>query len=164
MHTYRNTLAALAVAVAGLLVGTAAAQTNEHSVSSPKFTDLKLHEIETNLILALQNGYPEMQASAAQTLRELKMYNPEYSFSRSVIPLMKIAKSERDSTSARLCAILALFDLKSGRGDFAIQMTGKFSDNRKVRELCTWLTYVRQHEGEDITGGPVPSGEIVQKY
>ncbi len=163
MKTLYRILAVGAIALGIVLAGAVTVQAQQSALHSPYFTPEKIHQFETNLIVALNSGIPGMQSSAAQTLRELRLYNPGYDYSRSIIPLMKIVKSETANTNARLCAVLALYDLRSDRGDYAISMTAKFSDNTKVRTLCTWLAYVRQH-GEAEFGVTIPGGmEFVQR-
>lgn len=146
MESRRYIFGAFAVVLLGLALMTASAMTQGEVRRTPYFSDEKLYLFETNLIIALQSEYPGLEASAAQTLRELKVYNPDFSYSRSVIPLMHIVKTESGDTRARLCAILALHDLKSDRGDYAIATTAKFSGNTQVQRLCSWLAYTRQVE------------------
>ncbi len=133
-----------------LLGGQGFAKNDQDQSGNYHFTDQKLEMIEKNLILALNYPSSDVQASASQTLRQAKFYNPEYSFSSSIIPLMAIVKSESASTVARICAALALHDLKSERGDFAISQMARFTDDAKVKNICFWLTYERQKEKMNI--------------
>jgi len=146
MKNRRHLSGVLVMVLLGLAFVVATAMAHGEGLRSPYFSDEKLYQFETNLILAIQSGYPSLESSAAQTLRELKAYNPGFSYSRSIIPLMRLVKSERADTRSRLCATLALHDLKSDRGDYAIAVTAKFSDNAKVQKLCYWLAYTRQVE------------------
>ncbi len=164
MKTLYRILAVGAIALGIVLAGAVSVQAQQSALHSPYFTADKIHQFETNLIVALNSGIPGMQSSAAQTLRELRLYNPDYDYSRSIIPLMRIVKSEGADTPARLCAVLALFDLRSDRGDYAITMTAKFSDNARVKTLCTWLSYVRQLGDANVSSaGHEVKGDIVQK-
>ncbi|MGD0339211.1 MAG: hypothetical protein ABSB78_10520 [Bacteroidota bacterium] len=151
MENRKHILSTLAMVFIGLALVIASAIAQDKVLRSPYFSDAKLYQIETNLIVALQSGYPGIESSAAQTLRELKAYNPGFSFSRSIIPLMRIVKSETADTRSRLCTILALYDLKSDRGDFAIAGMAKYSANQKVKKLCSWFMYTRQLEKTQVT-------------
>ncbi len=143
-----NKLLAAAVLLVGtvLIGGYAFAQNDDEGAVTRYFSDEKLAKIEDNLVVALAHHSPGVQASAAQTLRQLKMYNPDYPFSESIIPLMAIVKKETCCQTARICAALALHDLKSERGDFAISQTGRFTDDEKLKRMCFWLAYDRQIE------------------
>jgi hypothetical protein len=146
MDNRRHRLGALVMVLLGLALFAATAMAQGEGRRSPYFSDEKLYQFETNLIIAIQSGYPGLESSAAQTLRELKAYNPGFSYSRSIVPLMRLVKSENADTRSRICATLALHDLKSERGDYAIAITAKFSDNQKMKKLCYWLAYTRQVE------------------
>ena len=54
----------------------------EEGEQDPRFTDEKLNVIEKNMIVALESQSPGIQASAAQTVRDLKKAAPDYPFSR----------------------------------------------------------------------------------
>ncbi len=150
MENRKHILSSIVMVLIGFVLIAASAMAQDKVLHSPYFTDAKLYQIETNIIIALQSGYPGIESSAAHTLRELKAYNPGFSFSRSIIPLMRIVKSETADTRSRLCAILALYDLKSDRGDFAIAGMAKYSVNQKVKKLCSWFTYTRQLEKTQV--------------
>lgn len=102
--------------------------------------------IERNLAIALRTPISGIQSSASQTVRDLKNLLPEQEFTSFVIPLMAILKDERLDASVRMLAALALHDLHSARGDFAIQRTARFTESPRVAHLCTWLTVERMKE------------------
>jgi hypothetical protein len=64
---------------------------------------------------------------------------------------MHIVKDEDADAASRVVAALALHDLHSGRGDFAISRTAELSHNKRVKHLCSWLAYNRKREA---LGGP----------
>ncbi len=161
MKNRRQILSTLVIVLLGLALFAASVMAQGEARHSPYFSDEKLYQFETNLIIALQSGYPSLESSAAQTLRELKAYNPGFSYSRSIIPLMHIVKTETADTRSRLCAILALHDLKSDRGDYAIAITAKFSDNQKVKKLCYWLAYTRQMEKTQLAVNTVQEAVLM---
>ncbi len=103
------------------------------------FKGTSVDVIGENLAVALNTPCPGMQASAAQTVRDLRALLPEQEFTNVVIPLMRIVKDEDASVPVRTLAALALHDLKSARGDFAIERVALFSGNEHMRRLCTWL-------------------------
>jgi len=110
---------------------------------APRFTDQKLEVIEANLKVALESASPGVQASAAQTVRDLKARAPHYEFASLVIPLMRIVKDGNAECGPRVLAALALHELKSELGDFPIQRTGRFTEDQRLKHVCTWLTYDR---------------------
>jgi HEAT repeat protein len=116
------------------------------TTTDPRFTEEKLKRIEKNLVLAMESSSPSLQASAALVLKQVKTNVPEYGFSSAIIPLMRILKDEQKEANVRIAAALSLQDLKSERGDFAIQRTAQFSDNGRVKHICSWLTYQRLKE------------------
>jgi hypothetical protein len=150
MENRRHLLGVFVMMLLGLAFVAATAIAQGEGRRSPYFSNEKLYQFETNLIVAIQSGFPGLETSAAQTLRELKVYNPDFSFSRSIIPLMRIVKSENAHTQSRICAALTLHDLRSDCGDFAIARTAKFSENTKIKKLCYWLAYTRQAENRQI--------------
>jgi hypothetical protein len=99
--------------------------------------------IERSLAMALRTPSPGMQASASQVIRDLKVLLPDQDFSLLVIPLMGIVKDEDADVSVRMVAAIALHDLQSGKGDFAIQRVAQFTKNERMKHHCLWLTYER---------------------
>jgi hypothetical protein len=111
--------------------------------NDPRFTDEKLQAIEQSLQQALENGGSGLQASAAQVVRDVKALVPRYEFSCLVIPLMRIVKDESAQPASRILAALALHELESERGDFAIKRVGEFTAARQVKRVCVSLTHER---------------------
>ena len=110
------------------------------------FKGASINAIEENLAIALQAPSPGMQASASQVVRDLKALLPDQDFSGLTIPLMAIVKDEEAEVAVRMVAALALHDLQSAKGDFAIQRVAQFTRNERMRHLCTWLTYDRMQK------------------
>jgi hypothetical protein len=108
--------------------------------SDPRFTDEKLQVIEKSLRCALESENFGLQTSASQVIRDVKSLVPRYEFSSLVIPLMRIVKDEAAQPANRILAVLALHDLGSERGDFAIKRVGKFADVGQLKHLCMALT------------------------
>ena len=110
---------------------------------SSQFTVAKVETIEDNLLLCLASEYPGVRASAALTLQQLKAAAPEYSFNRTVIPLMKIVNGEQYDSQSRIAAALALYSLESERGDYAIRMTAQLTEMERVKFIYEHLAYAR---------------------
>jgi hypothetical protein len=128
--------------VMGLMLASVAFASTPPNPSS-QFTFTKLQAIEDNLLLCLASEIPGVRASAALTLRQLKAVAPEYSFNRSIIPLMRIVKGEQYDDCSRIAAALALHSLESARGDFAISRTAQFTDAERVKFICGHLAQAR---------------------
>lgn len=131
------------VATLAVLVWAGGHAANTYS-NDPRFTDEKLQAIEKSLEHGLESGNFGVQTSASQVVRELKGLVPQYEFSRLIIPLMRIAKDEDARPANRILAILALHELGSERGDFAIKRVGEFTDVKQVKHICLWLSYARE--------------------
>ncbi len=136
-------LAAVCLA-AGALLFAAPASAGENEAYVASLPQAKVDVIEQNVVIALTSGIPGMQADAAQLIRDLKDMRAEQSFSATVIPLMGILKNEDADQSARILAALALDRLESSMGNFAITRTALFTDNQKVKHVCTWLAYEKK--------------------
>lgn len=130
--------------VAGALLFTSPAIAGENDAFIASLPQERIDLIEHNVVFALTSGIPGMQADAAQLVRDLKSICPEQSFSASVVPLMGILKDEDAEPSARILAALALDRLGSSMGDFAITRTALFTDNQKLKHVCTWLAYEKR--------------------
>ena len=102
--------------------------------------------IEQNLAVALRMHSDGIQASASQVVRDLKGLLPSQEFTSVIIPLMGIVKNEDGDPAVRTVAALALYDLKSSRGDFALSQMARFSRNDRIKHLCAWLTYERNRQ------------------
>jgi hypothetical protein len=116
---------------------------NESSTSKAVFTQDKLELIEQNLIIGLESNIPSLQASAALVLRQVKEIAPQYEFSLSVIPLMRLVRTESYDASVRVAAALALHELRSTRGDFALARIARFEENPRVKKLLVAMAYER---------------------
>jgi hypothetical protein len=106
----------------------------------------QLARIEDNLLCALKSNCRGAQASAALAILQLKRSAPEYSFHRSIIPLMRIVGSDRYDERARIAASLALHELRSERGDFLIKRSALFSGDCRFKRVCKRLTEARNQE------------------
>jgi hypothetical protein len=120
-----------------LLTATTAARADD---SSTRFKKQHMKQTEANLVLALNNTESVgVQASAAQTIRQLEWSFPEEPFISLMSPLIRIVKDETADTKVRLLAILALDGLHEDEGDAAIEAVAKSSGNKSVQELCSAL-------------------------
>jgi hypothetical protein len=135
-------IAALSVLLGGIILAAPAmARAGDNAIlaASPD----KLALIQENVVIGLTSGIPGQEADAAQLVRDLRYLRPEQSFSECVIPLMGILKNENAHTGARILAALALNELGSSRGDFAIERTAKFTSNPRVKHVCTLIVAAR---------------------
>jgi len=114
-----------------------------------RFKGATVAAIEENLAIGLSTDNEGLQASASQVVRDLKGLLPDQDFSLLVIPLMRIVKNESADIQVRMIGTLALYDLRSAKGDFTIQRLAKFESNQRLKNLCTWLTYERLSHKED---------------
>jgi hypothetical protein len=139
----RITIAAACLLAAGLLFA-APASASEGGEYIASLSQQRIDLIEENIVVALKSGIPGVQADAAQLVRDLKDLRSEQEFSACVVPLMAIVKNEDADQSARILAALALDRLESEMGSFAISRTAQFTDNPRVKYVCTWLAYERK--------------------
>lgn len=109
-------------------------------------TNEKLALIERSLVIALETPCCGAQASAAQTVRDLKALLPEVDLDGTVIPLMRLVKDEDAAMPSRVMAALALHELRDGRGDYAIAGMARFSGDERLQRTCKWLMYERALE------------------
>jgi|GEM_PF-2223554 len=121
--------------------GSATAGDSETFIESMPASSVDL--IEPNIVNALRSGIPGMQADAAQLIRDLNRIRPEESFSSCVIPLMAILKNEQEENGPRILAALALDQINSDIGAFAIERTATFTSDAQLKYICTWLAYER---------------------
>ena len=120
----------------------AVAARSQGTVPAP-FTHATIEQTEQSLVTALESRNPGMQLSAAAVVRELKATMPNRSFSSLVIPLMAVVKDEDAEKDARIVAALALHELHSARGDYAIKSMAKYSTNDRVAYICANLAFQR---------------------
>lgn len=114
-----------------------------------RFINATVEQSEQSLKLALESNSVGLQVSAAQTARDLKALLPREEFSSLIIPLMRIVKNEDAETPCRIVAAIALHNLRSERGDFAIERAAQFTGNERVKHVCSWLSFNRRH-GEGL--------------
>jgi HEAT repeat protein len=108
--------------------------------SSSRFTKQHMKQTVANIISVLNDGSsPSIQASAAQTIRELEWAYPDESFSDFVDPLIRVVKDESTDTQVRILAAIALDGLHSDAGDAAIETVAKGSGEKSVQTLCAAL-------------------------
>lgn len=111
---------------------------------SKTLTEDQLDRIEANLVVGLKSGIPSLQTSALFVLRLVKAAALQHDFSSAIIPVMAILRDEEQACNARILATLALNDLKSGRGNYAISMVARFADEGRLKHVCQWLEYYRK--------------------
>jgi hypothetical protein len=136
-----RTILGLCIGAIFLIVPLVHAQDNNAPVK--RFVNLTIEQSEKSLVQALESNSFGMRLSAANTVRQLKEAYPEQSFSSLVFPLMRIVKDEGVEPSCRIVAAIALHELHSAVGDFAIARTAQFTDSPRVKHICSWLTYYR---------------------
>lgn len=157
----RSIVAALCLVAGGMLCTAPAfaGGTDDYIGSLPQ---QKIDLIERNIVNALESDIPGMQADAAQVVRDLKRLRPEQSFSACIIPLMALLKNEQGDGGARVLAALALDQLDSQRGHFAILRVASFTSDARLKHLCGWLAYERiakKHPEEKGLASFEPLGE-----
>jgi hypothetical protein len=119
----------------------AQADTSDVSINTDKpLTKEKLNRIEDNLVRNLESKSVGMMLGGAQVVRELKAKAPDYGFAKVIIPLMRILKDKTADRAARMMAALALYDVNSDRGNYAIQREAELSDDDLLKMVCTNLT------------------------
>ena len=152
MNTRRPTIVGTALILVVLLLAVpaySAEPTANHASSLVADVD----RIESNLVIGLETECACLQASAAQVIRDLKAQVPDHSFSKSIIPLMRILKDESINVRVRQIAALALHEIGSGRGDYAIEREAQFSDHQQLRHLCRSLANERVRERLALKNG-----------
>ncbi|HET6272153.1 MAG TPA: hypothetical protein VFG32_04185 [Bacteroidota bacterium] len=127
-----------------LVIGTV--QSFSEPLAVQRFINSTVEQSERNLALALSSGSLGLQTTAAQTVRDLKALLPNHSFPLLVIPLMRLVKDENGDAASRILAALALHDLRSAMGDFAIARTARFTECEQLKRLCWWLSRDRVME------------------
>lgn len=136
---------AVTVVVFGLLafVATTVCAQDPDPVSPPavRFQHATIEQTEKSLVAALESPCPNMQVTAALTIRQLKGLMPERSFSCFVIPLMRLVKCEESQRCPRMVAAIALHELHSAIGDYAIARNAKFTKCPCMKRTCSWLAY-----------------------
>ena len=153
------------VILSGLLVLAAVVSRAQVNQDGPKpFTHATVEQTEQSLVKALESDSPGLQVSAAATIRELKSLMPDRSFSSRVIPLMRIVKNENADRDARIVAAIALHELNSGKGDYAIKSMARTTSNERFAYICSWLTYYRAKENnpEFATKDTTSAAQLVE--
>jgi len=120
------------------------------------FSQAQIERIEKSIVKTLESDIPDMQINGALTLHRFREVAPEYGWDRCIIPLMRILNGEENHPSARLIAAMALHELRSSRGDFAISRNAQFTDNLRVKRYCVILTRTRLVEQGKLRS-PLPS-------
>ncbi len=147
MKQHTIILALLTIGIISLLAGHTSAtaqQCGAVPVGGP--AEQKLDAIEENLVLALgRDDVPGLQASAALVLRDVIRCAPGFGFNSSTIPLMRIVKGEQFDHASRIAAALALYELDSNIGDYAIKRTAEFTSDAQMKHICQALAAERAH-------------------
>jgi hypothetical protein len=116
----------------------------EETPKPPKFTEEKIALIEDNLVKDLESTNPGVVIGGTQTVREMKKAVPSHDFSKLIIPLMRIVKDENADRAERILAALALDEIDSDRGNFAISREAEMSKDDVFKSLCANLTKARE--------------------
>ena len=122
------------------------------------FQNATIEQTEKSIIKALESDSPGLQTSAALTVRELKALMPDRSFSCFVIPLMRLVKDEEGERCPRVVAAIALHELHSARGDYAIAQQAKCTDCSCMKRTCNWLAYYQLLEDHPELARPDVAG------
>jgi hypothetical protein len=117
---------------------------SEGVAKAQKFTEEKIALIEDNLVKDLESPIPGVVIGGTQTVREMKKAVPTHDFSKLIIPLMRIVKDEESDRAARILAALALDEIDSERGNFAISREAEMSQDDVFKSLCANLTKAKQ--------------------
>jgi len=120
------------------------------------FSQAQIERLEKSIARSLESDIPDLQINGALTLHRFREIAPEYGWDRCIIPLMRILNGEENNPSARLIAAMALHELGSSRGDFAISRNAQFTDNPRVKRYCVILTRTRLVEQGKLRS-PLPS-------
>ena len=159
----RSIVAAFCLVAGGMLC-TAPVFAGESDGLMGSLPQEKIDRIEQNIVNALQSDIPGMQADAAQLVRDLTSMRPDQSFSACVVPLMALLKNEAGDSGVRILAALALDQLDSPKGHFAVARTATNTSDTKLQYVCSWLAYERKtgkHHGEKAIAlfEPIEEGE-----
>ncbi len=127
--------------------------------SAPRFTNATFEQTEESMLIGLASNNHYVMATIARTVKDLKALYPDQSLNSMIIPLMGIVKNDRLPSFVRTTAAIALHDLRSARGDYAIQQTAIFTNDEKVKNVCNWLTYYRLLEKQP--GFVSPTAELL---
>ncbi len=132
---------ALATVLLSLLLVPAALFAQDSAKFQLPFQRATPEQTELSLKKALESNSPGLQLSAAQTVREMKRMMPKMSFTSLVIPLMALLKDDKADESVRTIAAMALHDLHSSRGDYAISRLAEDPSSPNIQKICQWLSY-----------------------
>lgn len=105
-------------------------------------------QTELSLKKALESNSSGLQLSAALTVREMKRMMPQKNFTSLVIPLMAILKDDKADEGVRTIAAMALHDLRSARGDYAISSLAQDASSPNIQRICQWLSYYMLKENK----------------
>ncbi len=131
---------ALATILLSLLLVPALLAQDSTKVQLP-FQRATAEQTEQSLKKALESNSPGLQISAALTVREMKRMMPQRSFTSLVIPLMALLKNDKADESVRTIAAMALHDLHSARGDYAISRLAEDPGSPGIQKICQWLSF-----------------------
>ena len=115
------------------------AQPTLHSAGT-RFQKQHLKQTEDMLITGLKSDNPEIQATSAQTIRDLEQLFPEESFDALIIPMRRFLKNEAMETKSRMLVAVALDALHSDDGDAAIAEIAHTSTDAALQQLCKALS------------------------
>lgn len=110
---------------------------------APRFTNATIEHTEQTMVQGLAYSNPYMTAAIAITVRDLKGLYPNQEFASLVIPLMGALKDEDAPVFSRTAAATALHELRSARGDYAIEEMTFLGSSERVKNVCMWLKYYR---------------------
>lgn len=147
----RSTRSLVVTMLGGLIIFCGTARSDGPPASELRRNGQSIGKMERNIVSALESRIAGLEASAALTLRDLKVRMPEADFSRTVIPLMRIVKDEGENPRVRVAAALALHELHTATGDFAISRAALFTDNHYVGHILGAIESHRIAEAESAS-------------
>lgn len=107
----------------------------------------KLSELNLASIL-LKDANDLSKESAMHVIREVNRENPRVSLGRTVIPLTKVLRANKNY-SLRILAAITLFELCDERASFAIRHAALYDANKTVRHVCKSINIALQKRKEN---------------
>ena len=142
LSRFRPTARIIGAASSCLLILACAQSSAQTAAADPpaRFTEEKIALIEDNLVKDLESTNPGVVIGGTQTVREMKKAVPAHDASKLIITLMRIVKDESADRAERILAALALDEIDSERGNFAISREAELSSDPVFKSLCANLT------------------------
>jgi hypothetical protein len=101
---------------------------------------------ERDLLKGLNSDDPAELTSTTRDLQRLSRSSPDYACDKFIIPLLHVLNDERHATCARVIAAGIFYEMRTQRGDFAIERNALFADDARVKRYCMMLARNRSME------------------